>query len=132
MENEEREGIVALLRETVDGFRILIADHIKLARIELVADAKTYGRSVAVLAVAGLVLAIGYIFGLIAAALGLARIWGTPLAFGAVAALHLLLGGIAIVWSVAKMRQTNLMHETTSEAKSTVSALARPLQGRAS
>lgn len=76
-ENEEREGIVGLIRETVDGLRDLIADHIKLARLELVADAKTYGRSVAVLVVAGLVLAIGYIFGLVAAALGLARI-GAP------------------------------------------------------
>lgn len=75
-ENEEREGIVGLIRETVDGLRDLIADHIKLARIELVADAKTYGRGIAVLAVAGLVLAIGYIFGLIAAALCLARLWG--------------------------------------------------------
>lgn len=132
VENEEREGIVALLRETVDGFRTLIADHIKLARIEMVADAKTYGRSVAVLAVAGLVLAIGYIFGLIAAALGLARIWGAPLAFAAVAALHLVVGGIAMVWSVGKMKRTRLMHDTVVEAKGSISALARPLQGRAS
>jgi uncharacterized membrane protein YqjE len=130
--NEEREGIVSLLRETVDGLRILIADHIKLARIEMVADAKTYGRSVAVLAVAGLVLAIGYVFALIAAALGLARILGAPVAFGAVAALHLVVGGIAVAWSVGKMRRTRLMHDTVVEAKGSISALARPLQGRAS
>jgi uncharacterized membrane protein YqjE len=130
--NEEREGIVSLLRETVDGLRILIADHIKLARIEMVADAKTYGRSVAVLAVAGLVLAIGYVFALIAAALGLARILGAPVAFGAVAALHLVVGGIAVAWSMGKMRRTRLMHDTVVEAKGSISALARPLQGRAS
>ena len=131
-ESEEREGIVGLLRETVDGLRTLIADHIKLARIEMVADAKTYGRSVAVLAVAGLVLAIGYVFALIAAALGLARHWGAPAAFGAVAALHLVVGGIAVAWSVGKMKRTRLMHDTVVEAKGSISALARPLQGRAS
>jgi uncharacterized membrane protein YqjE len=131
-ESEEREGIVGLIRETVDGLRDLIADHIKLARLELVADAKTYGRSIAVLVVAGLVLAIGYIFGLIAGALALARIWGTPLAFAAVAALHLVVGGIAVIWAVGKMKRTRPMHDTVTEAKGSISALARPLQGRAS
>jgi uncharacterized membrane protein YqjE len=132
VEDEEREGIVALIRETVDGLRDLIADHIKLARLELVADAKSYGRSIAVLVVAGLVLAIGYVFGLIAAALGLARIWGAPLAFGAVAALHLVAGGIAVVWAVGKMKRTRPMHDTVVEAKGSINALARPLQGRVS
>ena len=131
VENEEREGIVGLIRETVDGLRDLIADHIKLARLELVADAKTYGRSIAVLVVAGLVLAIGYIFGLIAAA-GLARLWGAPLAFGAVAALHLVLGGIAVVRAVGKMKRTRPMHDTVVEAKGSINALAHPLQGRMS
>jgi len=132
VENEEREGIVGLIRETVDGLRDLIADHIKLARIELVADAKSYGRGVAVLAVAALVLAIGYVFGLIAAALALGRVWGAPQAFVAVAALHLVAGGIAVVWSVGRMRRTHPMHDTVVEAKDSMTALARPLQGRAS
>jgi len=129
---ENEEGIVGLIRETVDGLRDLIADHIKLARIELVTDAKTYGRSIAVLAVAGLVLAIGYVFGLIAAALGLARIWGAPLAFGALAALHLVLGGIAVGWAVGKMKRTRPMHDSVVEAKGSINALSRPLQGRVS
>jgi uncharacterized membrane protein YqjE len=132
VEEEEREGIVALIRETVDGLRTLIGDHIKLARVELVADMKSYGRGVAVLAVAGVVVATGYIFAWIAAALGLARLWGAPLAFGAVAAFHLVVGGIAIAWAVGKMRRTNLMQGTKTEAKSSVSVLRQQLQGRAS
>jgi hypothetical protein len=132
MESEEREGIVGLIRETIDGLRDLIADHIKLARVEMVSDAKTYGRSIAVLVVAGLVLAIGYVFGLIAAALALGRVWGTPLAFVAVAALHLIAGGVALASAMAKMRRTHPMHDTVVEAKDSLTALARPLQGRAS
>ena len=135
LENEEREGregIVGLIRETVDGLRDLIADHIKLARVEMVSDAKTYGRSISVLVVGGVVLAIGYVFGLIAAALALARVWGAPLAFVAVAALHLIAGGIATAVSVGKMRRTHPMHDTVVEAKDSLTALSRPLQGRAS
>jgi uncharacterized membrane protein YqjE len=132
LENEEREGVVALIRETVDGLRMLIADHIKLARIELVADMQVYGRSVAVLVVAGLVLAIGYLSALVAVAFWLARLWGAPIGVGVVAAVHLLLGGIAVIWALGKMRRTRLMHETTSEAKSSVAVIAHRLQGRTS
>src|SRR5262249_48954119 len=52
-QSEGPEGIVDLVRETVDGLRTLIGDHIKLARVELATDLKTYGRSVGVLAAAG-------------------------------------------------------------------------------
>ena len=132
-ENEEREGIVGLIRETVDGLRDLIADHIKLARIELVGDAKTYGRSVAVLAVAGsgagdrLHLRPGRRGVGAGPDLGGAR-WRSCV----VGALHLVVGGIAVAWSVAKMRRTHPMHDTVVEAKDSLNALARPLQGRAS
>jgi putative superfamily III holin-X len=131
-ESEEREGIVGLIRETIDGLRDLIADHIKLARVEMASDAKTYGASLAVVVVAGLVLAIGYIFGLIAAALALGRVWGRPLAFLVVGVLHLVVGGIAMATAMARMRRTHPMHDTVVEAKDSLSALARPLQGRAS
>ncbi|HEY6477643.1 MAG TPA: phage holin family protein [Polyangia bacterium] len=131
VESDEREGIVGLVRETVDGLRTLIADHIKLARIELATDLKTYGRSVAVLAGAGGVLALGYLFAWIAAGLGLGRVIGAPLAFAAIAGLHLVVGAFAIGWAVGKVRRTRLMQGTVVEAKSSASALAHSVQGRA-
>lgn len=130
-ENEEREGIVGLVRETLDGLRTLIADHIKLARIELETDLKTYAGSIAVLAVAGLVVAIGYVFGWIAIALCLARAWGLPAAFGAVAGFNLVVGAIAMAIAAGKMKRTRLMHGTAAEARTSVMALRHPLQGRA-
>src|SRR6185503_2179061 len=45
---EESDGIIALVKETADGFGHLIAEHVKLARLELVADAKASGRKIAV------------------------------------------------------------------------------------
>ena len=130
-EASEREGIVDLVRETVDGLRTLIADHIKLARVELATDLKTYGRSVAALAAAGGVLAVGYVFAWIAAALGLGRIIGPPLAFVVVAALHVVAGGVAIAWAMGKVRRTKLMNDTVVETKTTVQALRHPVDGRA-
>src|SRR4029078_7092278 len=81
----ESDGIMSLVKETADGLGRLIADHIKLARVEMVADAKEYGRHVGLLTVAGIFVAIGYVFAWIAAALGLARWGGAPRAFGIVA-----------------------------------------------
>jgi len=127
---DERAGIVDHVRETVDGLRTLIGDHIKLARVELATDLKTYGRSVAALAGAGGVLAVGYVFAWIAAALGLGRLIGAPLAFVAVAALHLLAGGLAIAWALGKVRRTRLMNDTVVETKTTVHALRHPVDGR--
>lgn len=130
-ETDEREGIVGLVRETVDGLRTLIADHIKLARVELATDLKSYGRSIAAVAGAGAVLAVGYVFAWIAAALGLARLIGAPLAFVAVAAVHLLAGTVAIAWAMGKVRRTRLMNDTVVETKTTVAALRHPMDGRA-
>src|SRR5258707_13608678 len=59
-ERSDGEGIITLVKETADGFGHLIADHIKLARLELVADVKSYGRQVALIALIVPILFIGY------------------------------------------------------------------------
>jgi hypothetical protein len=129
-EGDEREGIVGLVRETIDGLRTLIADHIKLARVELETDLKTYAGGVAVLVVAGLILAIGYVFAWVAAAVALGRIWGTAVAFAAVAAFNLIVGFIAVMLAAGRMKRTRLMHGSAVEARTSVSALTHPLTQR--
>jgi hypothetical protein len=132
-EDDEREGIVGLVRETIDGLRTLIADHIKLARIELETDLKTYARGTAVVVVAGVILAIGYVFAWIAAALALGHLWGPATAFIAVAGFHLVVGFITLLLATGRMKRTRLMHGSAVEARTSVTALAHPLtQGRAS
>ena len=54
------DSILTLIKETADGFGHLLADHIKLARLELVADVKSYGRQVALIALIVPILFIGY------------------------------------------------------------------------
>jgi len=130
--NDSPEGFVGLLRETADGLGQLVADHIKLARLELTADARSYGQGVATLVIAGAVLTLGYAFAWLAIGLALARLWGAPIAFAAVAVLHLLAGAIAVSTAVKRMKRTRLMRESANAASRSVDALTRPLERRVS
>jgi hypothetical protein len=129
--NDEGDGIVARLKETADGLGQLVSDHVKLARIELVAEAKSYGRGVAVLAVAAIVLVLGYAFAVTAAGLALATVVGAPLAFAIVAAPHLIAGVLGFVYAVRKMQQTRILPESGMEAARTVSALGQAARSNA-
>jgi uncharacterized membrane protein YqjE len=122
--NEDGDGIISLVRETADGLGHLIADHIRLARVEMAADAKEYGKRVAVLAMAASFLLFGYAFAWIALALALARWIGAPLAFVAVAAVHLVGGGAGLAVALGKLRKARLMDETRSEVNRSVTALS--------
>lgn len=126
------DGVVGLLRETADGLGQLIADHIKLARLELASDLRSYGQGVATLAVAGLVLTLGYTFAWLAIGLALTRVCAAPIAFGGIAALHLIAGGIAVSGAIKRMKKTRLMRESAAEASRSVNALTRPLERHAS
>jgi hypothetical protein len=125
--HENGDGIVSRLKETADGLGQLVADHVKLARIELVAEARSYGQGLSVLAVAVLLLVVGYVFAWTAGALALARVVGAPLAFVIVAAPHLIAGIIGCVSAIGKVRETQILPESGMEAARSVNALIKPL-----
>jgi hypothetical protein len=127
-EREKEAGILALVRETADGFGQLIADHIKLARVEIVTDAKTWGRGAVVMAVAVGFVSIGYVMGTIAGALALARLWGGPLAFLAVAGFNLLLGLIGVAVGFRRVRGLRPMHEIGNEVTRSVAVLTEAVR----
>ena len=124
-EGEHGDGIIALVKETASGLGQLVGDHIRLARIEMTADAKTYVRDVSTLLVGAFIVAAGYGLACVAGGLALARLIGGPLAFACLAFLHLLAGGIALALMVRKMKRVQLMQETKHEVTRSVSALAR-------
>ena len=128
--NGDGDGIVACLKDTADGLGQLIADHVKLARVELAADARIYGREMALPVVASTLVVIGYVFGWMAAALALAHLCGATLSFALVAAFHLIVGLVGIASVLRKMRQTRLMCESGMEAARSVRALTSPLVAR--
>ena len=111
----ENEGIIALVKETADGFGHLIADHIKLARLELVSDVKSYGRQVALIACIVPFLFIGY--GVLC--LGLASLlapWlGQAGALFLVGGAHVAIGALAIAVAVGRLRRVQPMRDSAHE-----------------
>jgi hypothetical protein len=43
----DSDGIITLVKEAASDFGQLVADHIRLARVEMTADAKSYARDIA-------------------------------------------------------------------------------------
>ncbi len=117
-------GLIALVKETASGFGQLVADHIRLARLEMTADAKSYVRDGSMLLVGAFILAVGYGLACIAAGAALARVIGVPLAFAGLALVHLLAGAIALALILRRMKNIQLMHETKTEVSRSVSVLS--------
>jgi hypothetical protein len=121
---EESDGIIALVKETADGFGHLIAEHVKLARLELVADAKASGRKIAVIALIVPILFIGYGLACVGLANLLSPSLGTPGAFFAVGGGHVLLGAVAIAIAARRLGQVQPLRETVHEVGRSVEAIA--------
>ena len=130
--SEDATALSALFKETADSLGVLIADHVKLARVELEADARIYAGALGVSVAAGGLLLVGYASAWAALALALAKIWGAPVAFALVAAVHLLVGGLSLGAVSRRMQRTKVMRESIVEARRSVRALAHPAKGRAS
>ena len=128
----EAAAVRRLLAEAVDSLGELVADHIRLARVELATDLRIYASAAGAVVVAALLVAVGYLLAAVAVALALARFLGTPAAFGVVAGLHLLVGGLCAGAASGRVRRTKVLRETVAEARRSVRALARPSERPAS
>jgi hypothetical protein len=130
---DEHEGIIELVKETADGFGHLLAEHVKLARLELVADIKTHARQVAVIALIVPLLFIGYALVCVGVAIFLSQWLGRSAAFFLVGGLQIVLGGLAIAIVAGRLRRAKLLNETASEVNRSVATLtAAPVTNGAS
>src|SRR6185436_18944490 len=116
------DGIMSLVRETIDGLGRLVADHVKLARLELVADVKAQGRRAAAVALAVPFILLGYALACVGLALALSRWLGGAGAFFAVGGAHLLGGIVAVALAAARLRRGHLLRETANEVSLSVTA----------
>ena len=116
----------ALVEETADSVGALIADHVKLARLELETDVRIYAGALGASLVAAVLLLFGYAFAWAALALALAKLWGAPLALALVAAVHLLVGGLSLGAVSRKVQRTKVLRESMVEARRSVRRLAHP------
>jgi hypothetical protein len=124
---DDTDGIIALVRETADGFGHLIADHIKLARLELLADVKTHGRQLAVIAAIVPIVLLGYGLVCVGLAVVLSQWLGRAQAFFLVGGIHVVGGAIGIAVAAKRLSQAKPLHETAIEVDRSVTALTAPL-----
>ena len=122
--NSDGDGIIALIKETADGFGHLIADHIKLARLELVADVKNYGRQVALIALIVPILFIGYIIVCFGLAALLARWLGSAGSLFLVGGAHIAIGAVAIWMAIARLRRAQPMSDSFEEMNRSMETFA--------
>lgn len=122
--NDDNDGIIILLKELTDGLGRLVSDHIKLARLELIADAKILGRRAAVLAVIVPLVFIGYGSICIGLAVVLSRWMGLGVALVLVGAVHFLGAAIALGVTLRQVRRQGWMRETAHEVNQSVTQIA--------
>ncbi len=120
----DSDSVLSLVRETIEGLGRLVGDHLKLARIELQADIKVYGRSLAVLAIVAAIVGVGYVMACIGMAILLGRWLGDAGGFFVVAGAHALMGAIAASVAVRHLHAAQPMRQTVQEVSRSVSALA--------
>ena len=127
---EESDGIAALLRETADGLGRLIADHVRLAKLELLADARMLVRQASLLLIALPLCVFGYVLLWLGGISALAPLIGRTQAFLLVGGGHLAVGGTALMIAVRRLRRRpRLMDDTVAEVTRTLAAMSSTAAG---
>ena len=112
--------------ELVDAFSELVAQHVRLARMELKDDARFIGVRVGLIAAFAPLLLVGYFFLCIALALTLGRqVMSVELAFLLVGLLNLAIAGAGIAIAGTQLSTRKVMNATIGELESS-SAVVLP------
>jgi uncharacterized membrane protein YqjE len=122
---ETERGLATLVGRMTDGFSRLVSQHLALARVELMEDARTMGTDAARIAAFVPFVLVGYLFMCAALSVFLATWLGWAGSLAAVGALNLVGGGLGIVRSAARLKAHRLMDDTTEELERSVAVLAQ-------
>lgn len=115
------------IRELVDAFSELVAQHVRLAKMELADDARFVGVRVGLIAALAPLILVGYGFLCGGLAIALSAVMPTALAFVVVGLLNLAAGGVGIAVAAKQLSQRELMPTTFTELESSrVIVTARP------
>jgi hypothetical protein len=108
--DEAPPSLPTLFRDAADSFVELIAAHIKLTNLELVADLEARTRHVAYQLAVCVIGLVGYVLLMVGLALVAAPLFGRALAFSLLGALHLAAAGISAL-VLSRRRQQSLQVE---------------------
>ncbi len=114
------------LRELVDAFSELVAQHVRLARLEVKEDARFIGVRVGVIAAFTPLILVGYGFMCIALALSLRRFVGESWAFMLVGLVNLAASGIGIAIAANQLSKRKMMNATVLELETSRAMVLPP------
>ena len=117
------EGIATLLRGTADAMGQLLAGHLKLARLELVEDAKAMGRPAILVAICAMLAAVGYGLVMLGLAAALRPLTGWPLAFSLLGGLHLMAGALGAWLALSRLKAVKVLDESAQKASDSMVTL---------
>lgn len=115
------------IRELVDAFAELVAQHVRLARMELAEDARFVGIRVGVIAALAPLILVGYGFLCVALALALHRVMEADFAFLIVGGVNLV-GGVAGIAVAGRQLGTRKVLESTVVSFEKTSAVVLPVE----
>jgi hypothetical protein len=117
------DGVMRLVRQTVDGLADLVVQHLKLARLELAGDMVAVARRARVIAVFAVLAVVGYALTMAGVAVlvgGNSRMGG---ALAVVGLVHLGAGALAMLLASPSAGGAGLMDASTDEMKRSLAAL---------
>jgi hypothetical protein len=124
------DSLTVLVKETVDGLGHLMAEHVRLSKLELLENLKVMIRQTARVAVVIGFAFVGYVF----LWAGVVALLGPTLGFAnaafLVGGLHVVGGAIGLALALAKLAETHVMDGTALEVHKTVSALGAASRSR--
>lgn len=113
------------LRDVVDSFSELTAQHIRLARLELAADAKFIGWRIGLVAALAPLIFMGYGSLCVALAFALQRVVAPEVSFLIVGLVNVTAGVGGIFVAIKQLQTRPVMKETVSQLEATVSLVQR-------
>jgi hypothetical protein len=126
-----RDGLAGAFGRLADGFARLLGEHLALARVELRAEARAYGKDALAVAAFLPALLLGYALCMVALSLALGALWGTAWGFVAVGAANLVPGAVGAGLAIRRLRRrgVGVLEETREQARKSmamISPQARP------
>lgn len=123
------DGLTVLVKETVDGLGHLVAEHVRLSKLELLENMTAMARQTGRLAVVTGFAFVGYVFACAGIVASIEPRLGLAYAAFVVGGLNFVVGAAGLFLTVTKLAGTRILDGTATEVHRTVSDLAAATHG---
>jgi uncharacterized membrane protein YqjE len=118
-------SVAGQLKELLESLSALLAQHLRLARLELREDVRFVGLRIGVMAALAPLILVGYGFLCLALAMALQRVLPPDLAYLAVGLLNLVIGVAGIARVARQLQQHRVLDATVAELEATSTLVLR-------